>query len=195
MIPGPLFPPEEPIEPVVEAPPAPPQPILRPVGDVSALMRSGIALQEEATKVGIHNVFDDNGYKDMLVLRLFGLKKLGREGDDAIDSEGRTYETKTVARVSSRGVRKERLGVTTEHTLTLANIRRYRSVFLWIIAVFDQAVPEVVFEITPAKLEPYFAKWEAELRAMEARGIPAIKNNPKIPLEFVLKNGVKVYPT
>ena len=141
-----------------------PTPALIPTGDVSHLVELGKRLQEHASERNIHNVFDDGGFKELFMLTLFGMKKLGREGDDAIDVQGRQYEMKTVARVSSKGERKSSLQVTTEHTLTLANIERYRKVHLWIVAVFDQSEPEAIYEITPAALEPYFKKWEAKLK-------------------------------
>lgn len=160
------------------------------------LIGYGRALQDMASVHGIHNVFDDNGYKDLILLTLFGLRKLGREGDDAVDANGRRFETKTVARVSSKGIRKSSLSVTTEHTMTLANIERYRSSFLWIVAVFDQASPEAIWEISPAALEPFFAKWEALLRELDEYG--RLKrdhlNNPKIPLAYVQAHGVQVWP-
>lgn len=62
-------------------------PYLRPVGNIDMLIGYGRALQEMARVHGIHNVFDDNGYKDLILLTLFGLRKLGREGDDAVDAE------------------------------------------------------------------------------------------------------------
>src|SRR6266511_4810199 len=110
-------------------------------------------------------------------------------GHDAVDANGRYYEIKTAARVSSSGKRKTSLGVTTEHTLTKANIERYRHAFLWIVAVFDQSHPEAIYEITPQTLEPYFATWEAKLDQQQAvraeGGAPVHLNNPKIPLKFV----------
>lgn len=160
------------------------------------LIGYGRALQEMATVHGIHNVFDDNGYKDLILLTLFGLTKLGREGDDAVDQFGRRFETKTVARVSSKGVRKRSLSITTEHTMTIANIERYRASFLWIVAVFDQAAPEAIWEISPLDLEPFFSKWEALLRAQDSTGrlVRDHLNNPKIPLAFVREHGVQVWP-
>jgi hypothetical protein len=167
---------------------------LSPVGDIRPLIKMGVALQAVATKHGIHNVFDDNGYKELLLLTLFGLRKLRREGDDAIDAQDRRYEMKTVARISSDGVRKSSLNVTTEHTMTLANIDRYRRGFMWIVAVFEGPRPEVVYEITPAALEPFFAKWEAILTGSE--GAPARDhiNNPKVPLKFIEACGLRAWP-
>jgi hypothetical protein len=171
---------------------------LTPTGDIRPIIELGISLQKAGTARHIHNVFDDGGYKELLLLTLFNLRKLGREGDDAEDAQGRRYEIKTVARMSSAGVRKKSLGVTTEHTLTHANIARYRKTFLWIVAVFDQAHPEAIYEVTPDQLEPFFAKWEAELDRQEslraAGSAVAHINNPKIPLKFIEQVGIQVWP-
>ncbi|MFN2484668.1 MAG: hypothetical protein ABR509_07005 [Candidatus Limnocylindria bacterium] len=160
------------------------------------LIGYGRALQEMAQVHGIHNVFDDNGYKDLLLLTLFGLRKLGRSGDDAVDDEGRQYETKTISRLSSKGVRKESLSLTTEHTMTLANIERYRKTFLWIVAVFAGAQPEGIWELSPQALEPFFALWESRLRerAPDGRLLRDHLNNPKIPMKFIDEHGIQVWP-
>lgn len=158
----------------------------------------GIEMQAEASRHEIHNVFDDGGYKELILLRLFNLRKLDRVGDDAQDAEGRRYEIKTVARVASSGKRKPSLSVTTEHTLTKANLDRYRQTFLWIVAVFEQARPEAIYEITPDLLEPYFANWERRLDLQEGLrevgGAPVHLNNPKIPLGYIIKHGLQVWP-
>jgi hypothetical protein len=169
---------------------------LRPVGDIRMLIGYGRALQDMAAVHGIHNVFDDNGYKDLLLLTLFGLRKLGREGDDAVDAEGRQFETKTVARMSSKGERKSTLSVTTEHTMTLANIERYRHTFMWIVAVFNGAEPEAIWEIRAHALEPFFGLWERKLRELDEyeRPVRDHLNNPKIPLKFISEHGVQVWP-
>ena len=171
-------------------------PVLEPAGDIGSLLALGTELQAAASLRGIHNVFDDGGYKELLMLSLFNLRKLDREGDDAEDAAGRRYEMKTVARVSSSGKRKRSLSVTTEHTLTQPNIDRYRATFLWIVAVFDQAQPEVIYEIPPSKLEPYFAQWETQLarQGQPAGGAPNHMNNPKIPLKFIAKHGAQCGP-
>jgi hypothetical protein len=146
-------------------------------------------------------VFDDGGYKELLLLELFNLTKGGgRVGNDATDMLGREYEIKTVARLNFKGERKKSLSITTEHTLTLDNIDRYRSVHLWIVAVFDQSTPEAIYEIHPRNLEPYFAQWEAtlqkqiEIDARRGGGARPHLNNPKIPLNFVARHGVRVWP-
>jgi hypothetical protein len=171
---------------------------LQPIGDISTVVELGAWLQDEATQHNIHNVFDDGGYKELLILKLFGLSKLGRTGDDAADGQGRKYEIKTVARISAQGKRKNSLSVTTEHTLTADNLARYRNVHLWIVAVFDQARPEAIYEITPAALERYFAEWDGKLARQELLRVdgsaPVHINNPKIPLSFIEKYGTRVWP-
>lgn len=47
-------------------------PKLVPTGDISDLLILGKQLQAAATAELIHNVFDDGGYKELLMLRLFG---------------------------------------------------------------------------------------------------------------------------
>jgi hypothetical protein len=176
----------------------PEEPRLVPTGDIRDVVDMGIALQAVATEHNIHNVFDDGGYKELLLLRLFNLRKLYREGDDAQDEHGRRYEIKTVARVSSIGKVKRSLGVTTEHTLTQANIDRYRAVYLWIIAVFNQSEPESIYELAPEALEPFFATWEVRLADMQRLAGPGSApvhiNNPKIPLRHVIERGIQVWP-
>lgn len=174
------------------------EPRLVPTGDIRQVVEMGIQLQTVASEHNIHNVFDDSGYKELLILRLFNLRKLYREGDDAEDAQGRRYEMKTVARVSSKGEVKRSLSVTTEHTLTQANIERYRAVYLWIIAIFNQSEPEAIYEITPAALETFFSAWEARLAEMQALAEPGSApvhiNNPKIPMQYVIEHGVQVWP-
>jgi hypothetical protein len=169
---------------------------LRPVGDIAPIIRRGVDLQTFASQHGIHNVFTDNGYQELLLLVLFGLRKLRREGNDAADDQGRQYELKTVGRISSDGVPKRSLGVTTEHTLTMANIERYRLAHLWIVAVFIQSTPEAIYEITPQALEPYFSSWEQKLRERDPDGTDMLNhiNNPKIPMWFIARHGVLVWP-
>ncbi|GAA2399405.1 hypothetical protein GCM10010420_27310 [Streptomyces glaucosporus] len=175
--------------------------LLRPQGDIRKIVELGLQLQMRASERHIHNVFDDGGYKELLLLELFNLTKGGgRVGNDATDALGREYEIKTVARLNFKGERKKSLSITTEHTLTLDNIDRYRSVHLWIVAVFDQSTPEAIYEIHPSRLEPYFSQWEAALRkqieidSRRGGGARPHLNNPKIPLNFVARHGVRVWP-
>jgi hypothetical protein len=170
--------------------------VLRPSGNIAPLVARGAELQAIANERDLYNVFSDNGYHELILLTLFDLRKLRREGNDAADAQGRQYELKTVARISSDGVPKRSLGITTEHTLTYANIERYRRAYLWIVAVFAQSTPELIYEIPPSELEPFFQKWESQLRRQDQDGMTERNhiNNPKIPLVFVRQHGVLVWP-
>ncbi|WP_206503859.1 hypothetical protein [Streptomyces chrestomyceticus] len=176
--------------------------LLRPQGDIRKIVELGLHLQKSASKRHIHNVFDDGGYKELLLLELFDLTKGGgRVGNDATDALGREYEIKTVARLNFKGERKKHLSITTEHTLTLDNIDRYRLAHLWIVAVFDQSTPEAIYEIRPKELEPYFSQWEIalqkqiEIDSSRGGGARPHLNNPKIPLKFIARHGVRVWPS
>jgi hypothetical protein len=52
--------------------------------------------------------------------------------------------------------------------------------------------------VTPDLLEPYFAKWKAELNRQEELGTEgsavAHINNPRIPLKFIAQIGIQVWP-
>ena len=51
---------------------------------------------------GIHDIFQDNGGKLLQVLLVTGLKILpGREGNDAIDADGKEYELKSLRNENS----------------------------------------------------------------------------------------------
>ena len=48
-------------------------------GEVEHLIKIGTDLQRYATAAGIHNVMTDNGYQELILLTMFGLRK--RDGD------------------------------------------------------------------------------------------------------------------
>ena len=164
---------------------------LKMTGDVSDLIELARPLEERANALGIYNVFDDGGYRDMLMLTLFGLRRIGgRLGDDAIGPDGKTtYELKTINLINTKGERKRSWpGVTTEHTLSLANIQRYRKARSWIIGLFRGNVPLAVYEVRTSDLEPYFSMWERDIRSSGDE--TKTKNNPKIPMWFVRQKGI-----
>ncbi|HEX8353735.1 MAG TPA: hypothetical protein VF611_12590 [Pyrinomonadaceae bacterium] len=137
--------------------------------------------QELASKHGIHDIFQDNGGKLLQVLLVLGLKALpGREGNDAVDDEGNEYELKSV---------NTRLTKTfsTHHHMNPAIIAKYRKVG-WFFAVYESIELKAIYRLTPAALEPFFAKWEEKLGAGSTH-----LNNPKIPLKFVAENGELFY--
>ncbi|MDA8144525.1 MAG: hypothetical protein M0Z27_00485 [Thermaerobacter sp.] len=59
---------------------------LKPAGDIRELLRVGDFIQGIADDYKVRNVFDDSGYKTLLLLKYFGLVKIeGRQGDDVLD--------------------------------------------------------------------------------------------------------------
>lgn len=86
--------------------------------------------QELASKHGIHDIFQDNGGKLLQLILLTGLRILpGREGNDAIDANGREYEVKTVNIALTKSF-------STHHHLNPTIISKYRGVD-WIFAIYD----------------------------------------------------------
>lgn len=138
--------------------------------------------QELAIKHGIKDVFQDNGGKLLQVILILGLKVLpGREGNDAIDEHGREYELKSV----NLNLQKQ---VTTHHHLNPAIIQKYRLVD-WIFAAYKGIELVSIYKLQPEELEPLFSKWEKKWHSTGGKDI----NNPKIPLDFVVKHGKLLY--
>lgn len=138
--------------------------------------------QELATKHGIKDIFQDNGGKLLQVILMLGLTVLpGREGNDAKDETGAEYELKSV----NIELQKQ---VSTHHHLNPVILSKYRQVS-WIFAVYRNIELVCIHILTPADLEPLFSKWEAKWHADGGKDI----NNPKVPLDFVFKNGKLIY--
>ena len=118
------------------------------------------------------------------MLLLLGLTNIaGREGNDAVDADGREYELKSVNIELTQGV-------STHHHLNPAIIAKYRQVD-WIFAIYRHIELQYVYKLTPDDLEPYFQRWEKKWHADGDKDI----NNPKIPIKFVQQVGKLVYET
>lgn len=134
--------------------------------------------QQLAQQHGINDIFQDNGGKLLQVLLITGLKILpGREGNDAIDENGREYELKSVNISLTKSF-------STHHHMNPVIIKKFKKVD-WIFAVYEGIELKEIFKLTPKKLTPYFDKWETKWYADGKKDI----NNPKIPLLFVRANG------
>jgi transcriptional regulator with XRE-family HTH domain len=146
-------------------------------------MKSIQELQNLASEYGIADIFQDNGGKTLQLLILLGLRiSPGREGNDAIDAEGKEYELKTInISLNKSG------GVTTHHHLNEIILDKYRRVESWYIGLYEGITLKEIYKLTPEMLEPKFKEWEDKLRL---RKEPL--NNPKIPLKLVRK-GLLVY--
>lgn len=167
----------------LESPHAP----LKIDADVQHIIELAAPLEAVANAAGIYNVFDDGGYRTLLMITMFKLAKPpGRLGNDAIGPSGLAYELKTINLIDTRGVEKKSYpGVTTEHTLRLENVARYRACHEWLIGVFKGNVPVQLWQLPSAALEPWYQKWERKIAESKNGEI----NNPKIPFGVVAAHG------
>lgn len=160
--------------------------------DVTYLLKMADVLQNEATKSNIISVFDDGGYRELLLTKMFGLSKVaGRHGDDGVDLEtGNQYELKTVNLIDTKGNLRIRPGITTCHHVNHEIINRYRAVEAFLVGIFFINEPVRIYEISPQKLEPYFKQWEDRLN-----NEPNLNhiNNPKISFVDIMNQGTLLY--
>lgn len=109
-----------------------------PEDDLARLERALAGCQELqtlATRYGIADIFQDNGGKVLQSLIILGLRAIGgREGNDAVDTEGNEYELKTVNTSLGRS-----RGVTTHHHLNLGILDKYRRVRAWYISLYENS--------------------------------------------------------
>lgn len=138
--------------------------------------------QQLATKHGIGDIFQDNGGKLLQVLLISGLKILpGREGNDAIDENGREYELKSVNINLTKSF-------STHHHMNPTIIQKYRNVD-WLFAIYEGIELVSIYLLTPHDLEVFFSKWEEKWHSSGGKDI----NNPKIPIRFVVEKGKIIY--
>ncbi len=139
------------------------------------------AYQDLARKHGIADIFQDNGGKLLQVILLLGLKVLpGREGNDAVDEDGKEYELKSVNTDLTKSF-------STHHHINPTIIEKYRKVD-WIFAVSCGIELQAIYRVTAQNLELFYRRWETKWHE-EKKDI----NNPKIPLTFVLEKGELLY--
>ena len=134
--------------------------------------------QELASRHGINDVFQDNGGKLLQVLLITGLRVIpGREGNDAVDQDGKEYELKSVNIELTQSF-------STHFHMNPVIIKKYREVD-WIFAVYRNIEIQAIYRLTPKDLEPFYKKWDSKWHADGGKDI----NNPKVPLSYVVKNG------
>ena len=104
----------------------------------------------------------------------------GREGNDGVDRNGCEWEMKSL------DISKGNAGITTNHHLNHAIIKKYKTV-PWSVALYDGIILKKIYIISNQQLQPLFDKWEAELETRESL------NNPKIPLSFIEQYGILIY--
>ena len=138
--------------------------------------------QALASKHGIGDIFQDNGGKLLQLLLVTGLRCIGsREGNDALDDEGKEYELKSVNVLLTKSF-------STHHHMNPAILAKYRQVD-WLLAIYEGIELQEIYRMKPGMLEPYFAKWETKWHESGGRDI----NNPKIPVKFVIERGELVH--
>ncbi|QQZ27361.1 restriction endonuclease [Thiothrix subterranea] len=138
--------------------------------------------QALAEKHGINDIFQDNGGKLLQVILTTSLEVLpGREGNDARDAAGNEYELKSVNTSLTKSF-------STHHHMNPTIIAKYRRVD-WIFAVYQGIELQQIFLLTPAQMEPFYAKWEKKWHDDGGKDI----NNPKIPLSYVQNNGRLIF--
>jgi len=140
--------------------------------------------QELASRHGINDIFQDNGGKLLQVLLTLGLRVIpGREGNDAVDPDGKEYELKSVNIDLTHSF-------STHHHMNPVIIKKYRKVD-WIFAVYRNIQIQAIYRLTPKELEPFYKKWESKWHSDGQKDI----NNPKVPLSYVVKHGELLYGT
>ncbi len=148
---------------------------------LEGLMPAVREFQALATEHGIDDVFQDNGGKILQMLLALNLKGIpGREGNDAVDVEGREYELKSVNIWLTASF-------STNHHINIPIINKYRKV-CWVFAIYEGIEMRRAYFMPADKLEVYFEAWEEKWSEHE-KDI----NNPKIPLGFVIENGELLY--
>lgn len=141
------------------------------------LMPAVREVQALATEHGIDDIFQDNGGKILQMLLALNLQAIpGREGNDAVDVEGREYELKSVNIWLTSGF-------STNHHVNIPIIEKYRQA-RWVFAIYEGIEMRRAFYMSADKLEVYFSAWEKKWKD-EDKDI----NNPKVPLKFVCDNG------
>lgn len=105
--------------------------------------------QTLATTHGIDDIFQDNGGKILQVLLLLDMKILpGREGNDAVDTNGQEFEMKSVNIELTRGF-------STHHHMNPAIISKYRQV-PWIFAIYRHIKLESVYRMEKEGMEHWY---------------------------------------
>lgn len=148
---------------------------------VDILWRQLETLQSIAKEFGISNIFQDNGAEILQQLIYLNMKAVpGREGNDGVDINGCEWEMKSL------DISKGNAGITTNHHLNHAIIKKYKTV-PWSVALYDGIILKKIYIISNQQLQPMFDKWEAELETRDSL------NNPKIPLSFIEQHGILIY--
>jgi len=154
------------------------------IAELEPLWNSLSGLIQMARKYGIEDIFQDNGAKILQQLVYLDFKALpGREGNDAVSSNGLQWEMKSINLDTSA------TGFSTNHHTNFDIIAKYRQV-PWSFAIYHGEKLTEIYVMNHEQLKPIFDAWEEKLRRENKVDL----NNPKIPVYFVRENGIQVYP-
>ena len=158
---------------------------MKPHADMAEMERLFPYIREYqalASKHGIGDIFQDNGGKLLQLLLVTGLRCIGsREGNDAVDADGKEYELKSVNVLLTKSF-------STHHHMNPVILAKYRQVD-WLLAIYEGIELQEIYRMKPAMLEPYFSSWEKKWHESGGKDI----NNPKIPVKFVVQHGELIY--
>lgn len=141
-------------------------------------------LEKFAAQKGIKDIFQDNGAKVLQQLVISGMTNLpGREGNDAIDSNGVEWEFKSI------NIATKASGFSTDHHATEKLLNRFNSI-PWLFSIYNNVQLLEMYVLSPGQLNEWT---EQKIKHLRDRGVPSL-NNPKIPLKYVKTNGVRIYP-
>lgn len=132
---------------------------------LEALMPAVREFQALAQEHGIDDIFQDNGGKILQMLLALNLQGIpGREGNDAVDTEGREFELKSVNIWLTASF-------STNHHINVPIINKYRKV-CWVFAVYEGIEMRRAYFMPPGSLEEYFQKWEDKWTAEQKVSLP-----------------------
>ena len=141
-------------------------------------------LEDFASKNGIEDIFQDNGAKVIQQIVIADFKVLpGREGNDAVDSNGVEWELKSINIATSAR------GFSTDHHTTFELLDRFNSI-PWLFSIYQNTQLLEMYVLSPGQLEQWVEKRKKHLHEIDGTSL----NNPKIPLKYVKTTGTKIYP-
>lgn len=145
-------------------------------------------LEALANQKGIPDIFQDNGAKVLQQVIISGMTFLpGREGNDAVDSNGVEWEFKSI-NISTKAT-----GFSTDHHSTMELLTRFNSV-PWLFSVYRGIHLQEMYVLSPGQLDEWTDKQKKNLSNKIAQHKATSLNNPKIPLKYVRERGTKIYP-
>lgn len=138
-------------------------------------------LEEFASQYGIKNIYQDSNLQQLQQALYLGLSfQPARQSNDAVDDYGCPWELKSLT--LSKHIR----GFSTSNPLSLKVLNRYRKCN-FAFSIYENSLLSSIYIASPKQMKGIFDKFERRILTL---GEP---NNPKIPLDYVYRNAIKVY--